>query len=1119
MVESSELDKNDAIKNFTNPVSTTNVHEEYIIDLKSRVTFLENHFILLVQHIKTLYSSIKYLGFDNLTETECPKHDINGNIEEFSGVNFATCKMMAAASSKNDTAEKFQGVDFDTKSTYKMTTAEIANSEHNRNNTVEKFQSVDFCAQITCKMITAELASSERCENNMGELSKTDISAQFTRKLLKEATDINLKIRINALNKILKIVDANKKIGPNLGGLPRILKLRLSDNNIDLQIISLDICSKIATAMGSPFKKYATTFINSVTEVLKTQKNAIVREHAIGCLKCFASAIGISSVEKLLATRYALLQKDLQVLLSNTHKDVDDKNNLSKLQEYKEDVGSNIKSADHDFKLKKHGDHKGAVKQRNDAICLVYDTESPSKKSDIKEFGQKSISKGNKNHKLTMLPKPTGSLAIHPNKKENTNMEYSMPNNNKNLTIANSSGIPPAKQSTSECDSLSLVKVDISKIMNSDYLQCIKLLKQLNKQLKISSGFANSYVFELVNVLTDKIRTSYTQLDLQSQPNIQLYKSLINTLDLLFSNKKLALVVSQDLLEGLLIELTYQLSNSNLQNQETGQHLSKALRISINKVLLNSNRNLIYGALLSILKTSFTKLQEVDDLTVIIKFTEFIMKYLQHLSKYVKNNIKSHILRPNELLRDLNEFLLSAPPEWENQVKEKMPLGEEPFNIIQIILKKLVEELGENIYNHLDLISDFQRSHSLSIEYFGSQGELLYLPTRFNSVPQALNTKLVIYFNRPRQEKNPSSLTSSVYSEKLNQLSDFTNVVKLVGKNSLINYRQKNYPLANKFDYIFVDNDYTNFCQKVVTHFKFSKPLVVCTLETVIWKLNKTLLNDPEVEESINNKISSVNSVLEWDYLKKNLQSVFCAFKHKTFKQNNKSTDFNLTWSDVSNDLSHLEDREIQDDLIKAGWGEKKEKSTSNIRNPSDPTSKDPIKILSYIKTYYQELFKKDTINLNIACKITNNLPSITEEQNNSLDKSPPESNDIEPPIVQDMLDARLGFIWLKLLSGNSLWAKMEREFIKEELKKHEVSIEIALQNPIDLSIWPLEWRPYVAAWKRLNGKISLSTNFCPCNKNSIEIANLKGDEYSVMGAIEYLRKHSNIHDLSTRDA
>lgn len=697
-VLSLEHGRHDGIKNFTDPISTTNIHEKYVTDLNSRTTFLENHFISLVQHIETLYSSIRYLGVDSIDNidslTENPKHDKNSNAEELNQAEIASSEYY-----KNSTTEKFQSVDLNTQSTYKMKITEIPSSESSKHNTIE-------------------------------EHSKADISEQLTSKLLQEANDANLRIRKNALETIFKIVNDTKKIGTNLGDLHRILKLRLSDNNIDIQIISLDICVKIVTAMGSPFKKYSKPFINLVTEALKNPKNSAVREHAISCLRCFESVIGVPSVEKTLANKNVLLQKDLKVRPSNQFKGANKKNNLFNLQEHKDDAkiatqsctNSNVKSTDHDSKLKGYGSHKGSVKQTNEADCPTLDIKPMLKEKNTKVLGQKSNSKGNKNQKLSILPKPTGPLAMKPNrinkshpippdkKKTSTNMEYSMPANNKNPTMANSIGISPTEQSISERNSVSSVKVAMSKIMDSELHQCIEGLKQLNKQLKTSFESIISYAPELINILTDKI----AQLDSQSQINIQLCKDLLKTLYLLFSNKKLALAVPQNLLEQLISELTRHLSDSNLKKQEAGQQLLIALRISINKVLLNSKRNLIYSALLSILKRSSAKLQEVNE-PIIVEFTEFIMKYLQHLSKYVPNDLKSCILSPNKLLRDLDEFLISIPPsEWERRSKEKMSLGEMPFNIIQNLLKKLVEGLGENIYDHLGFIADAKKSYIYS---------------------------------------------------------------------------------------------------------------------------------------------------------------------------------------------------------------------------------------------------------------------------------------------------------------------------------------------------------------------------------------------------------------------
>ncbi|CAG8513216.1 26733_t:CDS:2 [Racocetra persica] len=119
-------------------------------------------------------------------------------------------------------------------------------------------------------------------------------------------------------------------------------------------------------------------------------------------------------------------------------------------------------------------------------------------------------------------------------------------------------------------------------------------------------------------------------------------------------------------------------------------------------------------------------------------------------------------------------------------------------------------------------------------------------------------------------------------------------------------------------------------------------------------------------------------------------------------------------------------------------------------------------------------------------------------------DKLPPESNDLDFMNIKDMLDARLGMIWLKLLTSNDLWAKIERDFIEKELKKRNISVKTALHQSTEPNVWPLEWMSHFAAWKRLDGKI-LSTDSWPWESNKIEIANRSAKDYSVAAGIEYL--------------
>ena len=94
------------------------------------------------------------------------------------------------------------------------------------------------------------------------------------------------------------------------------------------------------------------------------------------------------------------------------------------------------------------------------------------------------------------------------------------------------------------------------------------------------------------------------------------------------------------------------------------------------------------------------------------KFAELIMKCLWKLAKSVQENLKAGTLKPNQLLRDLNNFFLVTPPaEWKRRATEKVPLGEMPLRTVKTLLSELITGLGEGVYEHLDLIEDPPKSY------------------------------------------------------------------------------------------------------------------------------------------------------------------------------------------------------------------------------------------------------------------------------------------------------------------------------------------------------------------------------------------------------------------------
>ncbi|GET04485.1 microtubule associated protein [Rhizophagus clarus] len=665
---------------------------------------------------------------------------------------------------------------------------------------------------------------------------KVDIGAQFTSKMMAECNDDKWKVRKDALEQVLAIVDANKKIKPNLGEFVPILKARLGDSNKNLQMMSLDITGKIATAMGKPFERHVKILVGPVTAVLTDQK-VTVRSSAISTLDALANACGldplVGSFSTSLATENPLLRKDLLSWLSERLKEAaeSDKKNalpdlspmvqpiLSCLQDRNGEVRKAaqsclspiVKSAGYDYVVAKCGDLKGAVKQTiMPMIEAVRPTgpSGPTAKKDAKKTKSRLAAPSGKDKdddeenmeddepaKLppglvlrppanSALNKPTTSLAnplpaanpvsgistnglssqlsgpppsgisrlqsplqrggipsgigrgLTPSKLQFSRTRPSMNGTNGQIPAASNDSVDEIESkrdlSSMEVDksehSISvnnemnaptkqrvfMVDNIITKILSTEFQQSIEALKELDKQLNTSPESIIRNVDELVNALAIQLRISYTQLKPQSPSLVRLCKHLVNALVLLFSNKDLALAVSQDSLDRLLSELAHRLLDPNLTAVDGGSQLSKAINVSMVKVLEHSNRNRTYSALISILGKSSSNLREVDAETAATqtKFTELIMKCLWKLAKTVQENLKAGTLLPNQLLRDLNNFFLAIPPaEWKRREKEKVLLGELPLRTVKTLLLELVTGLGENVYEKLDLIEDPQKSY------------------------------------------------------------------------------------------------------------------------------------------------------------------------------------------------------------------------------------------------------------------------------------------------------------------------------------------------------------------------------------------------------------------------
>ncbi|BFZ04985.1 hypothetical protein BsWGS_08024 [Bradybaena similaris] len=114
-------------------------------------------------------------------------------------------------------------------------------------------------------------------------LPRTDISDKITEDLVNELADKNWKVRGEALQKVTNILSDAKFVLPNLGPLPEALKARLGESNKNLQMITIGICSTLATSLGPHCKGHFKVIGPGLIMCLADSKPAL-REKVIACL-------------------------------------------------------------------------------------------------------------------------------------------------------------------------------------------------------------------------------------------------------------------------------------------------------------------------------------------------------------------------------------------------------------------------------------------------------------------------------------------------------------------------------------------------------------------------------------------------------------------------------------------------------------------------------------------------------------------------------------------------------------------------------------------------------------------------------------------------------------------
>ncbi|KAL3842600.1 hypothetical protein ACJMK2_020593 [Sinanodonta woodiana] len=133
----------------------------------------------------------------------------------------------------------------------------------------------------------AEKGEGETEEENVNDLiPRTDVGDQFTEELMTMMVDKNWKVRGEALQKVISILNSAKFVTANLGPLPEALKTRLNDNNKILVTTAIGICVTLATSLGPHCKAHVKIIAPALIGCL-TDTKPTLRSVTIGALNAW----------------------------------------------------------------------------------------------------------------------------------------------------------------------------------------------------------------------------------------------------------------------------------------------------------------------------------------------------------------------------------------------------------------------------------------------------------------------------------------------------------------------------------------------------------------------------------------------------------------------------------------------------------------------------------------------------------------------------------------------------------------------------------------------------------------------------------------------------------------
>lgn len=238
----------------------------------------------------------------------------------------------------------------------------------------------------------------------------------------------------------------------------------------------------------------------------------------------------------------------------------------------------------------------------------------------------------------------------------------------------------------------------IEQLSDDDPSQVLEAIRHLEKLLTAHPNHEPLRLRDLVGIIAPRLNDAFTLLS-DDTASVRVCKHLSSILVQIVSTKDSAAYVPP---ESSLVCIRYtllRLVDPGIQAFDVNKSLSRALNMLMVRIIDNCHPNSTFKALLSILCES--AMEDVsgnpESVSFQEKFIELVMKCIWKITKMIPAFIDSKVLIVEDLLLNIHEFLVTAPPNyWKaRSITSTQKQSDLPLRTVKTILHELVNKMGD----------------------------------------------------------------------------------------------------------------------------------------------------------------------------------------------------------------------------------------------------------------------------------------------------------------------------------------------------------------------------------------------------------------------------------------